>query len=72
MVSELIKVKRKRVNWWRVVMESNDKELIEYFFKLQKRLYHGRSLGKQRCAYNALRSYYSTTTIAELVEKLGL
>lgn len=72
MSNEVVKVKRKRVDWWKIVITSNDPDLIDHYFKLQSSLYCGRPLSKRRCAYNALRSYYSTTTIAELMEKLGL
>lgn len=66
------KVKRRRINWWKVLQEQDDPELCRLYVRLQKRLYRGRPLSFKRCSYYALKSYYSTTTIDELCEKLGL
>ena len=67
-----IKVKRKRVNWVKVLHSLNDPMLFDYFFAIQGRLHRGRFISANRCAYSTLKHHYSTTTINELVEKLGL
>lgn len=72
MSNEVVKVKRRSINWWKVLQSQEDPQLFKHFVKLQGRLYRGRPLSFKRCAYYALKSYYSTTTTAELAEKLGL
>ena len=63
---------RKRVNWYKELIKLDDPDLFSQFFDLFKKLRHGKSMSINRCAYYVLKSYYSTTTIGQLCEKLGI
>ena len=63
---------RKRVNWFNLLQELDNPELLDHFFVLARKLRHGKYMSGNRCAYNVLKNYYSTTTIDELCEKLGI
>lgn len=63
---------RRRVDWYQIMCDLDNQEVYQLFFPLFCKLRKGKSMSKNRCAYNALKNYYSTTTIAELCEKLGV
>lgn len=63
---------RKRIDWFKTLMEMNDSNLNQKFFYLFSKLRKGKSMSSNRCAYYVLKNYYSTTTIDQLVEKVGL
>ena len=67
-----MKVRRVRVNWVKVLNSLDQKELNDYFFHKLSILHRGKFLSSNRVAYSTLKHFYSTTTIAELREKLGL
>lgn len=66
------KVRRKRVNWHRELLKLKDADLEHEFCVLSGKLHHGHSFSAKRCAYYVLKKHYTTTTIAELCEKLGI
>lgn len=66
------KVKKKRIDWYKVLLRSDNSQLHFLFCKKCGHLYKGRRLSNRRLAYYVLKSYYRTTTIDELAEKLGL
>ena len=61
---------RKRVNWVNILHKLDKKELTDYFFILISKKHKGKSISSNRAAYSTLKHFYSTTTIAELCEKL--
>ena len=63
---------RKRINWFNLLQIYGTPELMDQFFSLSRKLRKGKYMSGNRCAYNVLKSYYSTTTIDELLEKMGL
>ena len=63
---------RKRVDWFDLLQKVGTSDMMEQFFSISRKLRKGKSMSKNRCAYNVLKSYYSTTTIDELCEKLGV
>ena len=70
---------RGKYDWLEVLVSLHNHELKSLFYCYWYKYGHGKSLRKSekklsynRCAYYALKTYYSTTTIADLVEKLGL
>lgn len=63
---------RKRINWYRELIKLDDPVLFDKFFKLFKKLRHGKSMSINRCSYYVLKDYYSTTTIDQLCRKLGI
>lgn len=69
---KLVKVKRRKVNWLKVLFDLQDQSMTDYCHVLFKKLRHGKSMSLNRCAYNTIRHFYSTTTIDETVRKLGL
>lgn len=72
MKDKLVKVKRKRVNWIKVLTDLNDEAMLSYYFKISSKLHKGRSVSFNRAAYSTIRHFYSTTTIDQTMEKLGL
>ena len=55
------RLKRPHVNWFQVLMSSNDEVLIhEYYVMRCKTRFE---ISKNRCAYNVLKSHYSTTKL---------
>ena len=66
------KVKRFRYNWVKILGELDDPEMNKYFFRKLSILHHGKFISSNRAAYSTLKHFYSTTTIAELVSKIGL
>lgn len=66
------KVKRIRVNWLKVLSQLDNRVYEEYYFSLLRKLHRGRNISSNRCAYATLKHFYSTTTINELVRKIGL
>lgn len=70
------KVKRKRINWICVLKKVGTQEMFSYFVGLQcrfkKHKHCSSALSPNRCAYATLKHFYSTTTIGELLEKVGL
>ena len=65
------KVRRKRVNWLHELINLGNSELEREFILRLSKLRRGKSMSARRCAYYTLKKYYSTTTIAELLEKLN-
>ena len=63
------KVKRKRINWVRVLLLHQDPQLERQFICRLSVLHRGKSFSTRRCAYYTLKNYYHTTTIDELKEK---
>lgn len=63
---------RKRINWLDVLNKINDPELMNYFFRIFQKTRRGKSMSARRCAYYALKHWYSTTTIDQLVKVLAL
>ena len=63
---------RCRFSWYRYLMDHGTLIQIDYFFHLLKKLRKGKTMSQNRCAYYTLRHFHSTTTIAELVDKLGI
>lgn len=72
MKDKLLKVKRKRVDWVHVLNDLDNEAMLSHFYMLVSSLHHGRSISMNRCAYNTIRHFYSTTTIEDTLEKLGL
>lgn len=66
------KVSRKYVDWLQIMFDLNRYELNSYCRDLFNRKKSGKHLSLRRCAYYTLKHYYSTTTIGELCEKLGV
>ena len=66
------KVRRKHVDWLGELYRLNKVELYDDFFKRWRKLYRGKSLSERRCAYYTLKNYYHTTTIDDLIDKLGV
>ena len=66
------KVKRKHYDWYKALLNCNDPSVHYNFCFKCGHLYKGRRLSNRRLAYYVLKSYYHTTTIDELAEKLGL
>lgn len=69
------KVKRKRVDWFSVLVFLNNPDMNDYFHELTLRFYDRKRcaphLSYNRIAYYTLKHYYSTTTVDELCQKLG-
>ena len=63
---------RRHVDWFQILNEINNPVMMDRFFVLFRKLRKGKSMSERRCAYNVLKDYYSTTTIDELCEKLGI
>ena len=61
---------RGKYNWLQIMNKINNVEIFNSYFSLLRSLRRGKSMSANRCAYYALKSYYSTTTIAELVKKV--
>lgn len=70
------KVKRRYVNWWKILNELDNSEYFSYFGKLVSSCHpgikRGRHISMNRAAYNTLKHFYSTTTVDELCRKLGI
>ena len=66
------KVKRQRINWVNVLGSLDSDVLNRKFFALVSKLHGGKHISCNRAAYCVLKSHYSTTTISELVRKVGL
>lgn len=64
------KVRRKHVNWFKIMVDLKNPDIEHQFIILQSRLIRGKCLSLKRCAYYALKKYYSTTTIDELLSKI--
>ena len=62
------RLKRPRVDWWHVLLSSKDVACIERAYEIY--YLHGCQMSKNRCAYAALKSHYSTTKL-ERVRWLG-
>lgn len=54
------KVKRKHVDWYDLMIEDNRPEVLAVFYSI---LQCGKIKSFNRIAYNALKSYYSTTAM---------
>ena len=67
-----MKVKRNSVNWLKVLSQLNNVECEKYFFVLCRKLHKGKPISANRAAYATLKHYYSTTTIQDVVRKIGL
>lgn len=67
-----MKLKRNSVNWLKVLSQLNNVEYEKYFFALCRKLHKGKPISANRAAYATLKHFYSTTTIKELVMKIGL
>lgn len=65
-----MKVRRGHVNWIYFLNKVGNEEMFRYFFRLIQKLRKGKSMSSNRAAYNTLKHFYSTTTIAELYEKV--
>ena len=63
---------RRRVKWTKILFDLENEELNREFFSLYSKLRRGKCMSANRCAYYVLKNYYSTTTIAQLCEKLGI
>lgn len=63
---------RQRVNWVKILHKLDRKDLTDHFFILISKKHKGKSISSNRAAYATLKKYYSTTTIADLVKKLGV
>lgn len=57
--------KRVKVDWVKVVYQTKDKKLIDYFWWF----YNHHRLSKQRAARSSLLHYYSTTSAPSFVKK---
>lgn len=72
----MVKVKRKCVYWFDVLVKLNNPEMNNYFHELTLRFYNRKRcashLSYNRIAYYTLKHYYSTTTVDELCQKLGI
>lgn len=68
----MIKVRREKVNWFKVLIDQHNIVFDEYFFNLIGKLHRGKRISNQRAAYSTLKHFYSTTTIADLKRKLGI
>lgn len=66
------KVKRVRNNWVKILGELDDPEMNKYFFHKLSILHRGKFISSNRAAYSTLKHFYSTTTIAELLEKISV
>lgn len=66
------KVRRKRVNWYKIMLDLGNSEIEHEYILYTGRLYCGKHLSYKRCAYYALKKYYSTTTIDQLLKKVGV
>lgn len=64
--------KRKRIQWFQVMRSLQSSEVEHLFIEYIGVIYKGTQLSKNRCAYYALKKYYHTTTINELLQKLGI
>lgn len=60
MKDKLVKVKRRRVDWKKAMDHLGDTRVSARFWALRTK--HP-SMSVNRCAYNALRNYYSTTAM---------
>lgn len=60
MKDKLFKVKRKRVDWFSAMVDDNRPEVLERYYLLRTR---NPFISRNRCAYNALKTYYSTTAM---------
>lgn len=65
-----MKVRRKRVNWIYYLHKVGNDEMFDRFFELIEKYRHGKHISSNRAAYYVLKSWYSTTTIDELYEKI--
>lgn len=66
---------RGKYNWVQILHSLNNKAIEQTYFRILNKLVpnkKGHCMSANRCAYYALKTWYSTTTIAELVRKLGL
>lgn len=63
---------RKRVDWLKVLHKLDNPDIDKLFFHHLGILRYGKHFSSKRCAYYALKEYYSTTTIDQLLEKIGL
>lgn len=61
---------RGRYNWINIMNKIGHPDIFHHYFANLQMLRRGRSMSANRCAYYALKSYYSTTTIEELVKKV--
>lgn len=50
------KVRRKRVDWFKVMVDLGNPEIEHIFISFIGRLYRGKSLSKRRCAYYSLKN----------------
>ena len=60
MRDKVFKVKRRHVDWYEVYLYCGIPEVCVHFFELRKR--HP-NMSLNRCAYYALKTYYSTTAM---------
>lgn len=60
MKDKLIKVKRKRVDWYRILLDEHCIAMDEDFWAMKSR--HP-FMSNNRIAYNVLKRYHSTTTL---------
>lgn len=66
MKDKLMKVKRVRINWYKLLYQVDDPELISCFWKY----YNCHKIkSKNRCARFVLIHYYSTTPAPDFVKK---
>ena len=61
---------RGKYNWLKIMNKINSEVIFKYYFANLRSLHRGKSMSANRCAYYALKKYYSTTTIAELCKKV--
>lgn len=59
------KVKRKHFNWYEFLLNTGDLEWSASFWKF-KQLH--KTMSNNRCAYNILKTYYSTTSMRYIRE----
>ena len=67
-----MKVRRKYINWVYWLNKVGNDEMFRYFFGLIEKLRKGKSMSSRRAAYCTLKHFYSSTTVADLVVKLGI
>lgn len=63
---EALKVKRKTINWYQLLYQTNDKALISFFWKWYN-IHKVKS--KNRAARSVLIKYYSTITAPDFVQR---
>lgn len=71
-LNKLNKVKRRKINWIKVLTDLNNDTMYKHCMDLFSKLRKGKSMSLNRCAYYTLRHFYSTNSIEDTVRKLGL